>query len=264
MNWDFMLRPRQMGETTGRPARRRARRAAGVMASLGVHLFVLAALIGFWSPPPRPVEAPPIEVSLVKMPKPVPPAPPAPVKAPAAPKAAAQKAAKSPRPAKTARAPAKAQLRVAVHKTAPAKVPAISAGADLGPPELTEAALAGAAGAGSGSGSGSGGGDCDMIRRVQAALRKDVLVRTEVASAGNGARAMLVWNGDWVQGHGEDGKGLAAVREAIIWEVGFAPKACRTEPVRGLVIFTLGEGVGAPRLVVGQHAWRWSDMLGVR
>ena len=108
-----------------------------------------------------------------------------------------------------------------------------------------------------------------MIRRVQAALRKDVLVRTEVASlgssgAGRGAGPLLVWNGDWVQGRGEDGKGLAAVREAIIWEVGFAPKACRTEPVRGLVMFTLGETPGAARLVVGQNQWRWSDMLTAR
>jgi hypothetical protein len=108
-----------------------------------------------------------------------------------------------------------------------------------------------------------------MIRRVQAALRKDVLVRTEVASlasagAGRGVGPLLVWNGDWVQGRGEDGKGLAAVREAIIWEVGFAPKACRTEPVRGLVMFTLGETPAAARLVVGQNAWRWSDMLTAR
>ena len=108
-----------------------------------------------------------------------------------------------------------------------------------------------------------------MIRRVQAALRKDVLVRTEVSAlgsggAGRGAGPLLVWNGDWVQGRGEDGRGLAAVREAIIWEVGFAPKACRTEPVRGLVMFTLGETPGAARLVAGQTEWRWSDMLTAR
>ncbi len=257
-----MARTRKTGARTERPyPGRRVRRAAGVMASVGVHLFVLAALLGLKSEPPTTVEAPPVLVSLVRLPKP---APPAPVKA-RAPPAPAKAVAKPAKRQKAATAPA-APLKLAARKVA-AKAPSIAADVAPGPAELTEAQLAGAAGAGSGSrsggsGSGSGGGSCDMIARVQAALRKDVLVRTEVASAGS--RALLVWNGDWVQGRGEDGKGLAAVREAIIWEVGFSPAACRTEPVRGLVMFTLGDGVGAQRLVVGENAWRWADMLGAR
>jgi hypothetical protein len=69
----------------------------------------------------------------------------------------------------------------------------------------------------------------------------------------------MVWNGDWVQGRGEDGKGLAAVREAILWEVGFAPAACRAQPVHGLVLLSMN---GATRLAVGAGDWRWSDLLG--
>ena len=62
----------------------------------------------------------------------------------------------------------------------------------------------------------------------------------------------------------EDGKGLAAVREAIIWEVAFAPAACRTQPVHGLVLISLNDAPGAPRLVVGSDRWRWSDLTSVR
>jgi len=60
---------------------------------------------------------------------------------------------------------------------------------------------------------------------------------------------------------GQDGGGLAGVREAILWEVGFAPAACRSEPVRGLVLISMGEGADAGRLVLGRGAWRWSDLL---
>ena len=62
--------------------------------------------------------------------------------------------------------------------------------------------------------------------------------------------------------HGDqDGAGLAAVREALTWEIAFAPKACRAQPVRGLVLFTLGDGA---RIVVGQAEWRWGDLLFAR
>ena len=102
-----------------------------------------------------------------------------------------------------------------------------------------------------------------MIRRLQAALRKDALVQAAVAdarAAGSG-KALLVWNGDWIRSNGQDGAGLAAVREAIMWEVGFAPEACRAEPVHGLVLISLTDGPGAARLVVGAGDWRWSDLL---
>src|SRR5207248_9042499 len=89
--------------------------------------------------------------------------------------------------------------------------------------ELSESEIAGAASAGSGGG--GGGRSCDMAARVQSALRRDPIVRTAVAATAG--KATLVWNGDWVRSNGEDGKGLAAVREAIMWEVAFAPAACR-------------------------------------
>jgi hypothetical protein len=104
-----------------------------------------------------------------------------------------------------------------------------------------------------------------MARRLQAALRKDPLVQAAVARArlapGPGGRALLVWNGDWVQSGGEDGKGLAAVREAIMWEIGFAPPACRSELVRGYILLSLSEGAGSTRLALGSPVWRWSDLL---
>ena len=58
--------------------------------------------------------------------------------------------------------------------------------------------------------------------------------------------------------------GLAAVREAILWEVAFAPEECRTEPMRGLIVLSLKDGPDAPRLVVGAGAWRWKDVLASR
>jgi hypothetical protein len=81
---------------------------------------------------------------------------------------------------------------------------------------------------------------------------------------GSAGRAMLVWNGDWIRSHGQDGNGLAAVREAIMWEVAFAPRACRAEPVHGLVLLSLADHPGGARLVVGSGDWQWSDLLGLR
>ena len=124
---------------------------------------------------------------------------------------------------------------------------------------LSDAQIAGAAAAGSGPGGGRG---CDMARRLQAALRKDARVQAAVAEAvGVPAQALFVWNGDWIRSPGQDGAGLAAVREAILWEVGFAPPACRAEPVHGLVLFSMTDGPNAARLVVGAEEWRWSDLL---
>jgi hypothetical protein len=104
-----------------------------------------------------------------------------------------------------------------------------------------------------------------MLSTLQAALRKDRLVRAAVSSDHLGAAAartaVRVWNGDWVTSGAEDGKGLATVREAIMWEIAFAPKACREEPVHGLVVISLAEIPGVTRLVIGQGDWRWSDLL---
>jgi hypothetical protein len=118
------------------------------------------------------------------------------------------------------------------------------------------ARLAGGAAEGAGA---PGGGACDMAARLRAALRRDPLVQAAMARAGGGG-SILVWNGDGVQSDGEDGKGLAAVREAIVWEIAFAPPACRSRSVRGTVLLSLNDAAG-PRLAMGSGAWRWSDML---
>jgi hypothetical protein len=134
----------------------------------------------------------------------------------------------------------------------PAAVASPAADAGSG---LSEAQIAGAATAGSGP----AGRPCDMPRRLESALGKDPLVQAAVA--GSAAKAVMVWNGDWVRLNGEDGKGLAAVREAIMWEVAFAPPACRAEPVRGLVLIAVNPAPGSVRLAIGSAEWRWSDLL---
>src|SRR5665213_4089403 len=101
-----------------------------------------------------------------------------------------------------------------------------------------------------------------MVRRLQAALRRDARIQAAVAEAHRGsgsAPAVLVWNGDWIRSGLEDGKGLAGVRQAIMVEVAFAPAACRAEPMHGLVLISLNDGPGAARLALGSGAWRWSD-----
>ncbi len=128
---------------------------------------------------------------------------------------------------------------------------------------LSDGELAAAAVAGSGSGAG-----CDMAHRLQAALRRDPQVRAAVAqahrTAGPSSRPLWVWNGGWRRNPGQDGAGLAALREAIQWEVGFAPPDCRKDPVRGLVLITLADTPDGGRLVLGGGTWRWSELLEVR
>ncbi|HEY7852120.1 MAG TPA: hypothetical protein VIB82_04040 [Caulobacteraceae bacterium] len=223
--------------------------------SLACHVGFLFALLWRPTPAPMPPESRPVAVELVPAPQPEPkPAPPAP---PAAAKPA------PPRPAKPAR-PLARQSHVRLSRTpAPARIYTAAAAADEGPAAdsgdgVSEVQLAGAASADSGP----AGGACDMARRLQSALRKDPLVRAAVA--GSPGRALMVWNGDWVKHGAEDGKGLAAVREAIMWEVAFAPKPCRSEAVHGLILLSLNSGPGATRLALGQGEWRWSDLLASR
>lgn len=125
---------------------------------------------------------------------------------------------------------------------------------------MSDSQLAGAARAGEGGG--GGGSACDMARAVQQALRRDPLVRPALADANRLGRASLLWNGDWIRSGGQDGKGLAAVRQAVLWEVGFAPQACRNETMHGLVVLSLTDG--NTRFAIGTGAWRWSDLLGLR
>ena len=123
---------------------------------------------------------------------------------------------------------------------------------------LSEAQLAGAIRAGEGG----GGGVCDMALALQQALRRDPVVRRAVAEAHRSGKAIMLWNGDWVRSGEQDGKGLSAVREAIMWEVAFAPKACRNQRVHGLVLLSLADG--STRFGIGSGDWRWSDLLGLR
>jgi hypothetical protein len=151
---------------------------------------------------------------------------------------------------------------------APAATPPVTF-ATLSEAQLVGARTAGSGqgGGGGGSGSGAGGQPCDMIRRLQGALRQDAEVRaavTEAYRATGPGKAILVWNGDWLRSPGQEGKGLAGVRQAIVLEVAFAPEACRSEPVQGLVLLSFADAPGSARLVLGQGAWRWSDLLAAR
>jgi hypothetical protein len=232
------------------PARRRVLTAAFSLAGHGLALFVL---LSAQPAPPTAPEPEPMSVALVAPPPPPePPPPPPPVPD--------RPAAKTPVVAKPA--PAKPPPRRRLARRAPPSptvAPLIAASSPTadGPADVSDAEIASAGTAGSGNGSGRG---CDMARRLQAALRRDPRVQAAVAEAHRG-KAIRIWNGDWLR-HGEqEGAGLAAVREAIMWEVGFAPEACRTEPVHGLILISLGDNPGSARLVVGRGAWRWSDVL---
>ena len=239
-----------------RRGRADGRRALVPAGSVLGHLAVLAVLIGAQPDPPLVVDPPPLVVQLVD---PMPPRP-APVEArkPDVPKA---------KPAKAEPAlPKRAVIVARPPRTSPPRsvvpIPAARTAGLEAPIEVSDADLAGAGNADSGPAGGAGGpgGACNMTRRLQAALRKDPQVRAAVAEAHRG-RALMVWNGDWVRHPGQEGAGLAAVREAIQWEVAFAPEACRKLPVRGLIVLSLNDGPGAARLAVGAGEWRWSDML---
>lgn len=224
------------------------RRLTVAALSVAAHVGILLALVRAQPDPPRPPEPWAIQVALVTPPPPPePPKPPEPEKKPEPAK---------PKPPRLAVRPPRAPPPPEV-----APLPATKGKATEGVAEVSEAELAGAGTADSG-GSG-GGGACNMTRRLQAALRKDPLIQSAVAQAHRG-QAILVWNGDWVRHEEQDGAGLAAVREAILWEVGFAPAACRAERVHGLILISMNDGPGAARLVVGHGDWRWMDLLGGR
>lgn len=279
------------------------RRIGPAAASVAAHLLIVGLILTAPKPaPPVALPKPPvIEVELFTPPPPPPPLVPAVVPAPApeAAGAGAPAAAPDPQPAPAARRPLPTPPRPAPRQAArlttppppdvePLPVPPAPKPAPM--PTLGDAELAGAltagsgsgagtgggggAGAGSGSGmgagdgSGAGGGACNMVQRLQDALRDDVGIRSAILEAhreeATGGRALLVWNGDWIRNPRQEGKGLAGVRQAIAVEVAFAPRACRNEPVRGLVLLTLADGPGAPRVVLGRAQWRWSDLTSAR
>lgn len=258
----------------GRRTERRRERAAAVALSVAAHLAIpFILIVGQTESPPR-LEPEPIVVSLAPPPVPPPPPPPEPkdTEAPGGAPATTPEPAPEPKPPPKARArptpvppPDVEPVRVAVAPTpAPQPVPSLSEG------QLVGARTAGSgSGAGTGSGAGDGpGGGCDMVRRLEAALRRDAEVRAAITQAhrqaGAGGRAVLVWNGDWIRSPDQAGKGLAGVRQAIVMEVAFAPEACRDEQMRGLVLLSMADAPGSPRVVLGQAAWRWTDLLGAR
>jgi hypothetical protein len=228
--------PRRFGDAGRAPGLRRRRLLAAAFTA-AVHLAALSALIFLHTKaPPAHVGPPPMELSLVELPKPNPPGPPDATEPEAGiPKSFLQLA----------------EPRATAPVLAYAETPDMS---DL----LSESQLAGAARAGEGG----GGGVCDMALILQQALRRDPLVHIAVAQSNRAGKAILLWNGDWVRSGDQDGKGLSAVREAILWEVAFAPEACRNLRVHGLVLLTLADS--GTRFAIGAGDWRWSDLLGLR
>lgn len=242
---------------TDASARRRwSQRVTATTVAVALHVGVIAVMVFAQPFTPALVYPDPIQVELVSEPLPPSPQPAktevkAPSKAPAKitpPKPKIERAAvkRRPMPANIKPIPVRAQM--AEEDSAP-------------PPSLSESDLAGATTAGNSGGGGSG--RCNMVQYLQAALRRDRDVQAAVGAAhrASGAKPVYVWNGDWIRNGGEDGAGLAQVREAILVEVGFAPAACKTDPVHGLVVLTLSDAPGAPRVAVGQGAWRWGDLL---
>ncbi|NJC41747.1 hypothetical protein GGQ87_002005 [Brevundimonas alba] len=267
--------------------------AAG-SGSIGLHLALAAAVLlarpaGAPLIPPQPI-ADPIEVVLFRPPPPPPPPPAVPEPRTGAPakggaSAPPTPAPPEPEPPRASRpAPPRPAPRAArVVAPPPPRVEPLAAAVEASAPVFAtvgEAQLAAATTAGSGAGQGAGSGQgtgqgpgngpgaggegegCDMVRRLQAALRADPEVRAAVAQAHRTiapGRALLVWDGDWIQTPGQAGKGLAGVRQAIALEVAFAPEACRRQPMRGLVLITFA---GGPRVAFGKGNWRWTEMLG--
>lgn len=233
------------GNTDPAPSQRRSRLLASA-SSIVAHGAVVAALLWIHAgPSPARVEPAALSVTFVNLTKPEPPGPPEDDKL----KAGAPQIAEVPIPPQLTK-PTPAPTALA---------PAIPDTSDL----LSEAQLAGAAGVDDdGAGGGGGGGDCDTARLVQRALRRDPLVRTAVAGANRIGKSVMLWNGDWVRSGEEEGKGLSAVREAIIWDLAFAPEACRNKREHGLILLSLADG--ATRFAIGTGDWRWSDLLGLR
>ncbi len=238
---------------------------------VAAHALILVLVFQAFPKPMQIFEPQALSVELVQPP---PPPPPPPEPAPPAPEPAPTPDPAPPRPSHARRPlpprPAVRPIHLAVRAAVPQAIPLPEAPEVQPPAELTAAEVAGAQTAGDGSGlggsgSGAGGGACDMIRRLQDALRRDARVvqaveRAHRAAGGRGA-AIMVWNGDWVRSGAEDGKGLAGVRQAIAVGVAFAPEACRREPVRGLVLISLEDGPGSARLALGGGHWRWTDLL---
>ncbi|HSV04387.1 MAG TPA: hypothetical protein VLI41_14425 [Phenylobacterium sp.] len=228
----------------GGSARRRWAWAVSAAAHAGLLALILSVAP---SPAPREFDEPevlPVVLAPPEPPKPPQPPAPEPKPAPTPPKAAAPK----PVASLKVRRPKPAPADVAPLPVAPGR--AASPGDELGEAEVAGAATAE-----------TGGGECNMAAWLEAKLRGDRRVREAMAAAYRGKPLLLWRDGTWIQRSGEEGQGLAAVREAVMWEVAFAPVACRRQPVHGLVLLKLAAGPGSPRVVIGGGAWRWQDLL---
>jgi len=254
---------------------------ASVAAHLGVGWLVLSGRGALPEQRPLAPAPPPIEITMTEPRRPAPPvAPPAPEPGTdpgsAAPSAAAPVLSEAVRNPPTPPTPTPPTRKTVPRPTTVTPIVAASVAAPATMATVSEADLVGALRAGGSGGPGSGnagdggpgtgsggGGSCDMVARLQEALREDDDIRRAVAEVqrGVGGRALLVWDGDWRQNPGQAGKGLAGVRQAIALEVAFAPAACRAQPMRGLVLVTLSDGPGGERVALGTGRWRWSDLL---
>ena len=216
--------------------------------SVGAHVVVLAVLFTLRAEQSAPRLAP-IVMGLVELPDEEPPGPPdAPAEVPPATPVAIQQSVQ-PTPMKA----------IAVNDAATAEndAPMVDTFSDV----VSESQLAGAASASDAGTGGGGAGGCDMANAVQRALRRDPMVRTALQNANRLGKSIMLWDGDWVRAGTQDGKGLSGIREAIMWEVAFAPEVCRTRPMQGLVMLSLDDST---RFAIGSSAWRWSDLLGLR
>jgi hypothetical protein len=230
--------PRRFSSSRLTRAQRRNRWLVGA-ATAGAHVAVFGVLFfAHAKAPPAKPEPAPIMLSLIDTPKPTPPVPPEPEKI----DTGSPVIAPDPKPP-TIHIQNQSMTQVTIDDMS-----------DV----LSDSQLSGAATVGEG---GDPGGACDMGQLVQRALRRDPLVHNAVQNANRMGKAIMVWNGDWVRTGMEDGKGLSAVREAILWEVGFAPASCRTKPVHGVVLLSLADG--RTRFAVGTGEWRWTDLLHV-
>lgn len=249
----------------------RPRLAAGGLA-LAFHLGLLALMVA-GSPVQRPrdpePETPPF-VTVMVAPKPPPKRPDRPAGSP--PRATAS--ATPPRPAPPAKVATPPRPRIP-RATPPPRVEQLAASPAapepnlvLGESDLSGATVAGTGGGTGGSGGSGSGGGCDMVRRLQDALRGDPEVTAAVTlshrALGPGGKAILIWNGEWLRNPGQAGKGLAGVRQAIAMEVAFAPEACRAQAMRGLVVISFTDRPDAPRLALGAREWRWTELLSAR
>ena len=226
------------------------RRIVAVNISVALHMSLFLVLI--WNraaPPPMLANPFPMEVTMIDAPLLVPePKPP--------PKASPAPTPKPPEPLKIKARKTPAPVRPKVEPLPAAEVTKGETSSN----QLSEGQLAGATTADSGP----AGRNCNMVRMLQTALRKNPGIAAAVTAAHQslgGNRAITMWNGEWIRTNGEDGAGLAGVREAMMIGIAFAPEPCRSEPVRGPVLISLNDSPGGARLALGSGEWRWTDLL---